>query len=184
MLGILVSFWDGLFSGAKTLVSGRVQLITNGCVCHQGSTMPLCCWRMVWLEFLCWWLRRWESDGNWERLEPGNSASLWPFWDGEFTWPFKWLERWPPNRGSKGQEFIHLEWGFLVVFIQFLFFSGFVWVIFIHHIFWEIIIFRTIFSGCFFCFQVVFGWWFFSRSFLGGFLGGFLAGFLGDFFQG
>ena len=31
-------------------------------------------------------------------LQPGNSASLWPFWDGEFTWPFQWLSHLQPGK--------------------------------------------------------------------------------------
>ena len=44
----------------------------------------------------------------------------WPFWDGEFTWAFKRLERWPPtvtgSKDSKGHGLNHRE---RVVFLCF-----------------------------------------------------------------
>ena len=34
----------------------------------------------------------------------------WPFWDGEFTWPFQGV-KWPPTRGWKGHGLNHLVCG-------------------------------------------------------------------------
>ncbi len=40
----------------------------------------------------------------------------WPFWDGEFMWPFKWLWTWPPNRGSNDHGLNHLVNVFFCIF--------------------------------------------------------------------
>ena len=54
MVGILISFWDGLFSGAKMLVSGRVYVLLN--LAMKGHQ----CWarvisstiQLVWVSML------------------------------------------------------------------------------------------------------------------------------------
>ncbi len=50
--------------------------------------------------------------GIWSWLLNLAILRTWPFWDGENvkTWPFKWLYKWPPNRGIKfGHKLNHLE---------------------------------------------------------------------------
>ena len=43
-----------------------------------------------------------------KNLTPGNS--LWPFWNGEFTWPFQGVKTWPPTSGDeKGTAWITWE---------------------------------------------------------------------------
>ena len=46
---------------------------------------------------------------------PGNSASLWPFWDGEFSWPLQRLSefKWPPTFGDQKGTLNNLVLNFL-----------------------------------------------------------------------
>ena len=46
MVGILFSFWDGLFSGAKMLVSGRVKLEKHK-LHHQISDPNFCKFMLI-----------------------------------------------------------------------------------------------------------------------------------------